>query len=401
MTKDVADLVGEYADAVENHSLLYDKYALPKAWGNSDKINDAGRWSVLRIVSQGSDLLKSDSINIRRLSQGRNIEDEAKRQRLVGQSKIAERMASIGKQDVQMARYITAKTTGLLRDLEKTWGTNCAVFEATLGGRLMVNMAGGVVQNAGICLDRCFGMPYIPGSAVKGVSRSQALWEIHEAPDSEKADLLRKAMILFGYGKQDVGRDGDFAWAAGTKLVDPVTHDLGAMEFKGCACFVPAYPKTAPTLVVDMVNPHYKDYYSGRAKQALDSESPIPNYFPAVEAGSSFGFAVLVQRVPDGMGLSAAALLDAAKGWVERAITEKGIGAKTAAGYGWFRLGEPPKRQAHGESSAATVPSDSPAEALINKFVVLSNTGNFPAVLPTMVTLSDADLKTVFEALVP
>ena len=38
---------------------------------------------------------------------------------------------------------------------------------AQLQARLMVNMAGGVMENAGLCLDR-FGLPYIPGSAVKG-----------------------------------------------------------------------------------------------------------------------------------------------------------------------------------------------------------------------------------------
>jgi CRISPR/Cas system CMR subunit Cmr6 (Cas7 group RAMP superfamily) len=43
----------------------------------------------------------------------------------------------------------------------------------------MVNMAGGVMENAGLCLDR-FGLPYIPGSAVKGCARRTALAALRE-----------------------------------------------------------------------------------------------------------------------------------------------------------------------------------------------------------------------------
>jgi hypothetical protein len=85
-----------------------------------------------------------------------------------------------------------------------------------------------------------------------------------------------------------------------------------------------------------MVNPHYPKYYRGERNRATDDEDPIPNYFPAVEAGSAFGFAVLLNRTP--RGFDAGELLGAARGWVERALTEKGAGAKTAAGYGWFGL---------------------------------------------------------------
>src|SRR6266581_674937 len=42
-------------------------------------------------------------------------------------------------------------------------GFPCATFTADLRGRLIVNQAGGVLENAGLCLDRHFGIPYIPG----------------------------------------------------------------------------------------------------------------------------------------------------------------------------------------------------------------------------------------------
>lgn len=54
---------------------------------------------------------------------------------------------------------------------------------AQLQSRLMINMAGGVMENAGLCLDR-FGMPYIPGSGVKGCARRAALAALREWTNS-------------------------------------------------------------------------------------------------------------------------------------------------------------------------------------------------------------------------
>jgi hypothetical protein len=63
-----------------------------------------------------------------------------------------------------------------------------------------------------------------------------------------------------------------------------------------------------------------------------------PIFFPAVEAGSEFGFAIIGQREPEPEDLNLEALIQQAGTWLRRAITEGGIGAKTGAGYGWFLI---------------------------------------------------------------
>ena len=61
---------------------------------------------------------------------------------------------------------------------------------ARLQSRLMVNMAGGVFENGGICLDHTSGVPFIPGSAVKGCARRMAIQELLElVTHSEDMDL--------------------------------------------------------------------------------------------------------------------------------------------------------------------------------------------------------------------
>ncbi len=404
LTKDVAALIGEWAEGVENRSLLHEKFALPKVWGAGlgRKLNDAGRWSVLRIVTRGSELLRGDAQRLRREAGGRNASPEVA-DRKERDAHIAEKMATIAKVDGALAKVGNDNARRFLIDLEISFQGRVVTLEATLGSRMMVNLAGGVVENAGIALDRCFGLPLIPGSAVKGITRVQALWEIHEAKGDEKLRLLRLAMLLFGFGAHDLR--GDFGWAGGERAAQTIADEMGSQEFKGCACFLPAYPTTPATLVVEMVNPHYPNYYSGRSPRAEENENPIPNYFPAVESGSCFGFATSLNRIPDLPGVTAAALLAQVKEWLERAVTRKGVGAKTAAGYGWFELGRKQSAQpSASQSAAAPAPAlpASPADQLVARFKNLNTKDNFAAALPQMAALSaEADLRRAFETMVP
>lgn len=116
---------------------------------------------------------------------------------------------------------------------------------AQLQSRLMVNMAGGVMENAGLCLDR-FGLPYLPGSAVKGCARRAALAALHEwcetgqqpgttaedednlfkdacAACAKPAEMLAAIARAFGWCELDWKTEknqaghfkSDFAWACG------------------------------------------------------------------------------------------------------------------------------------------------------------------------------------------
>lgn len=410
LSRDVADLVGEFADSVDNRSLLYEKFAFPKVWGQPDKVDDAGRWNVLRIVSRGSDLLKRDAARLRHQASGRNVRPD-KAERLRGNALLAEKLSKIAAPDPALTRVAADNTRRLLAMLEQSHPGHVVTFTATLGGRLLVNMSGGVIENAGISLDRCFGLPYLPGSAVKGITRSQALWEIHDAAPAQKAKLLRIAMLLFGYSSQDIVRGGAMAWAGACDLAKLTASALGAEELKGIASFLPASPTKPPTLVVDIVNAHYPGYYGGRRDRATDDENPVPNYFPAVETGAEFGFAVLLNRsVPNGASIIASELLQQAKQWLEHAVSRKGAGAKTAAGYGWFEIGG---KQA---AAAARVPAPSASEASgtvaaqappADSFIArwrgrLTSTGNFAAALPELNAITDdAELKRAFDAVIP
>lgn len=78
------------------------------------------------------------------------------------------------------------------------------------------------------------------------------------------------------------------------------------------------------------MNPHHAAYYGGQDKVPPgDYLSPMPVSLLAVGKGSPFRFGVASLR---GERHDA----ELAAGWLRSALSEVGVGAKTAAGYGYW-----------------------------------------------------------------
>lgn len=202
--------------------------------------------------------------------------------------------------------------------------TLCKTFAARLGARLIVNSAGGVLENAGLCLHRNFGFPFIPGSAVKGIARHAAWCDWNdEVDDSEKKRKARAIAEVFGYPTNDDSLDRYLEKTVGN-----------AAKQAGKVCFFEAVPVGRAETEVDILNVHHREYYAGKADVALDNENPNLCYFPTVEAGTEFCFRIL--RLDD---LSDETFNQTVK-WLKAGLSVNGVGAKTAAGYGWFDIPE-------------------------------------------------------------
>ena len=246
------------------------------------------------------------------------------------------------------------------------------LLHAKLEARLLINMGGTVLENAGLQLDR-FGTAFLPGSAVKACARRTALAALRQwcetgtkpsAADSDAleaasahpdfktpADLLLAIIRVFGCTDlewqdydYDNNKGSDLAWACADQwsaLTTAARDQLTSYSLRGSVAFLPAYPiQYRPTndLELDVLTSHHPDYYSkkkddrGILKQptATDTENPNPVYFPAVAAGAIYTFAVLPLGQPDDK------LLSHAKTWLKVGLETFGLGAKTAAGYGYF-----------------------------------------------------------------
>ena len=100
-----------------------------------------------------------------------------------------------------------------------------------------------------------------------------------------------------------------------------------------------------PLFEVDVMTPHVVKYYNAgnagaRLEPPHDGDSPNPVNFLTVAQGTRFAFAVGLRRTVSRTDRpEAEAARSKAVEWMKAALYELGVGSKTAAGYGVFRIG--------------------------------------------------------------
>ncbi|NKC15563.1 MAG: type III-B CRISPR module RAMP protein Cmr6 [Gammaproteobacteria bacterium] len=153
----------------------------------------------------------------------------------------------------------------------------------------------------GFLFHELLGVPYLSGAAVKGLCRTAA--KVLDAAPARIKTLL--------------GSETTAQPLAGGDLV-----------------FYDALPSVWPRLVVDIVNCHHPDYYSQQRTdkkdppaEAVETESPVPVFFLAVDAGACFRFRL-------GSRAKSAEHIAQGRDWLHQGLDLLGIGAKTAVGYG-------------------------------------------------------------------
>ncbi|MFA7172497.1 MAG: type III-B CRISPR module RAMP protein Cmr6 [Kiritimatiellia bacterium] len=283
-------------------------------------------------------------------------------------------------------------------------------IKLVMGGPMMVNHAGGIMENAGLCLHPHAGIPYIPGSAVKGVAR-HAMWcEWADAMDQDDHELAGslalKIAAVFGFPSNDKSLDGfcEKQWP------EKFGKDGRLATFAGLVAFMPAMPLEYVELVTDICNCHHADYYKGK-QEPWDNERPNPQFFPAVEKNSMFEFVIRpVIRMKYALTgfpeLSEEALLSFAEEAVRLAAEDFGFGSKTSNGYGWFyddsqavaqmELLQAEQLQERAKEAALEAMSDEEREVYNWKKL---DDGEFSGLLNTLPDLSESQQRSLLEIL--
>lgn len=233
-----------------------------------------------------------------------------------------------------------------------------------------------------------YGLPYIAGSGVKGVFRRAAeeLALFHQVDLNERAGqpvwTLAHVWVLMGFdensaffSKPKKPAAPDWleaykcwlkklnskpcplleAWIAEIKsqlpekaqkwsapellraLVQPENESVRrSIHWQGLLSFEDAWPDNTAELMVDIMNPHHKEYYEGKTTPH-DAENPVPIFFLALAPGTVFTFQCRAlpgrSNIKNEIG-DWKTLLDKAFCYAMKCL---GIGAKTAVGYGQFK----------------------------------------------------------------
>ncbi len=209
--------------------------------------------------------------------------------------------------------------------------------------RLVVGLGSGHVLETSLSLHHIFGIPYIPASALKGVVRMVSFWEIAEKLNKNSDEEIEKLQRQL-YDEEISSSDNE----------ELLKHKLlfGTQNFKGLLVFLDAFPiieQNQQIFELDVMTPHYQGYYT-QDQAPGDWENPNPIVFLTVKEGISFCFNVLFDKFRAGRILgdedfpreakdiinSYSDLSSEVKKWLETALREFGVGAKTRLGYGCF-----------------------------------------------------------------
>jgi CRISPR-associated protein Cmr6 len=175
---------------------------------------------------------------------------------------------------------------------------------ASLQGRMAVGLGDESALETSVTLHRTYGVPYIPGSALKGLAASFA-----------RNRLGNKHWDKGGYAY---------------KVVFGATEEAGYISFHD-ALYVPGSGNKRP-LRADVITVHHPDYYQNN-KDAAPADWDDPNPVPFLSATGDY--LVAISAAPD-------CQVWLSQTWriLRLALKDEGIGAKTSSGYGRMSLKE-------------------------------------------------------------
>ncbi|WP_110513141.1 type III-B CRISPR module RAMP protein Cmr6 [Herpetosiphon llansteffanensis] len=217
--------------------------------------------------------------------------------------------------------------TGIYERFFKRWKASLraidgiCLLEATVLGRMVVGLGAESVLENSIALQHTYGMPYIPGSALKGLASSFAHQRLGQG--AANADSLND-------------------WAKGGKFHREL---FGTTELSGCVSFYDALyiPNSAKEhggpLHPDVITVHHPEYYQGKKK--LNPGNDEAQSIPPADWDSPTIISFLSATGKYLVALSGAeGWRDAARTILANGLTHMGVGAKTSSGYGRMKLAD-------------------------------------------------------------
>ena len=190
-------------------------------------------------------------------------------------------------------RSLLAEAVARLHELTEARSGICSIF--TTESRFVTGLGRNHPVENGFAWHPTLGVPYLPGSSVKGLVRAWATHDADPAPSETELDHL--------LGRAD------------------------ALGSAGHVIFLDAIPAKAVRLEADVMTPHYAGWKINEPPGDWREPNPVP--FLVVAPETPFLFSLLPRGVEKDK-------LAPVFRWLTDALRNAGAGAKTAVGYGRF-----------------------------------------------------------------
>lgn len=177
---------------------------------------------------------------------------------------------------------------------------------AVVKGRMIIGLGSESVLETSISLHRTYGVPYIPGSALKGLAAN--------------------------YARQRLGEH----WKQGSpayKVVFGDTDDAGYIVFFDALYMPDSKNENVKVLHPDIITVHHPKYYQGASEAPTDRDNPNP--VPLLSATGTYLVALAAPDLQQGQGDQWIATTFSI---IENAVETLGVGAKTSSGYGRMKF---------------------------------------------------------------
>ncbi|MCL0072257.1 type III-B CRISPR module RAMP protein Cmr6, partial [Thermodesulfovibrionales bacterium] len=221
-----------------NLGLLYNKY--PLIWTEKDNSNKAFQTEFKHL----NDKRKKEKINLKH---------QFLTEIISGFDKI---------ESEKCLKELNMRQQAIMQGLQNcNWQVES--MEMVTDTRLILGLGGTSVTETGITLHPLYGFPYLPASGLKGLARAYA-----EIADNAPRDEL---LAIFGSESKDPAHT--------------------ANNRQGKVFFMDGLPTKFPKLDLDIMNPHFGEYYQGD-KPPADYLNPVPVTFLAVAPGQKFSFGI-------------------------------------------------------------------------------------------------------------
>lgn len=192
----------------------------------------------------------------------------------------------------------------------------------TTAGRLIVGLGSENVLETGLRLHHTYGVPIIPGSALKGLASHYCdeTWGQRHCGEDAPPENRR-----FRCKRSTDEIEGDYH-----RLLFGTTEDGGVVTFHD-AWIVPESLNHG-ALRLDVMTPHHPQWQSENAPPPTDFDSPTPVSFLSV--AGMFDVRLSWSGPADTRREKAEAWTDLAMQILREALAEWGVGGKTSSGYG-------------------------------------------------------------------
>jgi len=227
--------------------------------------------------------------------------------------------------------------------------------------RLIIGLGDESVYETSIRLHRNYGVPYIPGSALKGLAKHYSIYMLTHAnikfltekfSSNDFFELAGKVQKLLEEPEDEKAKEFEtLSFSLNREKISFVDlrEIFGTQKQEGSIIFFDSFPtpdqlRNNPILELDIMNPHYQPYYSASENELKsrpekapgDWHQPNPIFFLTVPAGVEFQFAIAPREGFKKNQNNMEILVTKSKSLLLSALENFGIGGKTSWGYGRF-----------------------------------------------------------------